>query len=89
MARRRLAAWDDFSLVIVRPVVEADSKPGAACLAAGLATSRLDVIVHTDRPQVGVIQIMFGPVGDETALRVRPAGRSKQRTLSKRASRRS
>ena len=41
MARRRLAAWDDFRLVVIRPVVEADSKPGAACLAAGLAASRL------------------------------------------------
>ena len=70
MARRRLAAWDDFRLVIVRPVVEADSKPGAACFAAGLATARLDVVIHMDRPQVGVLQVVFGPVGDESALRV-------------------
>ena len=26
VARRRLAAWDDFRLVVIRPVVEADSK---------------------------------------------------------------
>jgi len=36
-----------------------------------------------DRPQVGVLQVMFGPVGDEAALRVCPAGRPKKRTLSK------
>ena len=83
MARRRLAAWDDFRLIIVRPVVEADSKPGAACLAIGLATARLGVVVHSGRPQVGVLQIMLRPVGDESALRVRPAGRPKKRALSK------
>ena len=70
MARRRPAAWDDFSLIVVRPVVEADSKPGAACFAAGLATTRLDVVVHTGRRQVGVLQIVFGPVWDESTLRV-------------------
>ena len=70
MARRRLTAWDDFSLVVVRPVVEADSEPGAACFAAGLATARLGVVVHSGRPQVGVLQIVLRPVGDESALRV-------------------
>ena len=70
MARRRLTAWDDFSLIVVRPVVEADSKPGAACLAASLATAHLGVVVHSGRPQVGVLQIVFGPVGDESTLRV-------------------
>ena len=55
MARRRPAAWDDFHLVIVRPVVEADSKPGAACLAAGLAATRLSVVVHGGCPQVEVL----------------------------------
>ena len=35
MARRRLAAWDDFRLVVIRPIVEAGSKTGAAHLAAG------------------------------------------------------
>ena len=70
MAGRRLAAWDDFRLVVIRPVVEADSKPGAACFAAGLATARLGVVVHSGRPQVGVLQIVLRPVGDESALRV-------------------
>ena len=70
MARRRLAAWDDFRLVVIRPVVKAYSKPGAACLAAGLATARLGVVIHGSRPQVGVLQIMLRPVGDESALRV-------------------
>ena len=69
-ARRRLTARDDFGLVVVRPVVEADSMPGAACFAAGLATGRLDGVVHMDRPQVGVLQVVFGPVGDEATLRV-------------------
>ena len=69
-SRRRLAARGDFGLIIVRPVVEGDSEPGAACFAAGLATTRLDVVVHTGRRQVGVLQIVFGPVGDESALRV-------------------
>ena len=84
-ARRRLTARDDFGLVIVRPVVEADSKPGAACFAAGLATARLGVVVHSGRPQVGVLQIMLRPVGDESALRVRPACRPKKRALSRQA----
>ena len=81
MARRRLAAWDDFSLVIVRPVVKADSKPGAAVL----ATARLGVVVHSGRPQVGVLQIVLRPVGDKSALRVRPACRPKKRALSRQA----
>ena len=85
VARRRLAAWDDFILVIVRPVVEADSKPGGACLAAGLATARLGVIIHGGRPQVGVLQVVLRPVGDESALRVRPACRPKKRALSRQA----
>ena len=70
MARRRLAAWDDFRLVIVWPVVKADSKPGAACLAAGLATARLGVVIHGGHPQVGVLQVVLRPVGDESALRL-------------------
>ena len=85
MARRRLAAWDDFSLVIVRPVVKADSKPGAACFAAGLATTRLGVVVHSGRPQVGLLQIVLRPVRDESAFRVRPACRPKKRALSRQA----
>ena len=85
MAKRQLTAWDDFSLVVVRPVVEADSKPGAACLAAGLATARLGVVIHGSRPQVGVLQIVLRPVGDESALRVRPACRPKKRALSRQA----
>ena len=44
--------------------------PGAACFAAGLATTRLGVVVHSGRPQVGVLQIVLRPVGDESALRV-------------------
>ena len=82
-SRCRLAARDGFGLIVVRPVVKGNSEPGAACFAAGLATTRLDVIIHTGRPQVGVLQIVFGPVGDEAALHVCPAGRPKQRTLSK------
>ena len=85
MARHRLAAWDDFSLVVVRPVVEADSKPGAACFTAGLATTRLGIVVHSGSPQVGVLQIVLRPVGDESALRARPACRPKKRALSRQA----
>ena len=85
MARRRLAAWDDFRLVVIRPVVEADSKPGAACLAAGLATTRLGVVIHGARPQVGVLQIVLRPVRDESVLRVRPTCRPKKRALSRQA----
>ena len=70
MIGRRLAARDGFGLIVVWPVIKGGAEPGAACLAAGLATSRLDVVVHTGRPQVGVLQIVFGPVGDESALRV-------------------
>ena len=44
--------------------------PGATCFAAGLATARLDDVVHMDRPQVGVLQVVFGPVRDEAALHV-------------------
>ena len=85
MAGRRLAAWDDFRLVVIWPVVEADSKPGAACLAAGLATARLGVVIHGGRPQVGVLQVVLRPVGDESALRVRLACRPKKRALSRQA----
>ena len=85
MARRRLAAWDDFRLVVIRPVVEADSKPGAACLAAGLATARLGVVIHGGRPQVGVFQVVLRPVRDESAFRVCPACRPKERALSRQA----
>ena len=81
MAGRQLAAWDNFRLVVIRPVVEAGSKPGAACFAA----SFLGVIVHSGRPQVGVLQIVLRPVGDESALRVRPACRPKKRALSRQA----
>ena len=70
VARRRLAVWDDIRLVVIRPVVEADSKPGAACLAAGLAAARLGVVFPGGRPQVGVLQIVFRPVGDESTLRI-------------------
>ena len=65
-SRCRLAARDDFGLVVVRPVVKGDSEPGAACFAA----TWLDVVVHAGRPQVGVLQIVFRPVGDESTLRV-------------------
>ena len=66
----RLAARDGFGFILVRPVVEGSSEPGAACFAAGLATGRLDGVVHMDCPQVGVLQVVFGPVGDEATLRV-------------------
>ena len=69
-SRCRLAARDGFGFIVVRPVVKGGSEPGAACFAAGLASARLDIVVHMDRPQVGVLQVMFGPVGDEAALRV-------------------
>ena len=85
MARRRLAAWDDFRLVVIRPVVEADPKPGAACLAAGLAATCLGVVIHGGRPQVGVLQVMLRPVGEESALRLRPACRPKERALPRHA----
>ena len=82
-ARCRLTARDDFGLVVVRPVVEGDSMSGAACFAAGLATGRLDGVLHMDRPQVGVFLVVLGPIGDEAALHVCPTGWPKQRTLSK------
>ena len=69
-SRCRLASRDGFGFIVVRPVVKGGSEPGAACFAAGLASARLDVVVYMDRPQVGVLQVMFGPVGDEAALRV-------------------
>ena len=84
MAKRRLAAWDDFRLVVIRPVVEADSKPGAACLAAGLAATRLGVVIHGGRPQVGVLQVVLCPVGEESALSLRTACRPKERALPRR-----
>ena len=85
MIRRRLAARDDFRLVIIRPVVEAGSKPGAACLAAGFAATRLGVFIHGGRPQVVVLQVMLRPVGEESALRLRTGSRSKERALKMRA----
>ena len=66
----RLAARNGFGFILVRPVVKGGSEPGAACFAASLASTRLDVVVHMDRPQVGVLQVVFGPVGDEAVLRV-------------------
>ena len=84
-SRCRPAARDDFGLIVVRPVVEGDSMPGAACFAAGLATTRLGVVVHSSRPQVEVLQIVLRPVRDESALRVRPACRPKKRAPSKQA----
>ena len=68
-----------LGFVLVQPVIEGSGEPGAACFAAG----RLGGILHMDRPQVGVLLVVFGPVGDEAALHVCPAGRPKQRTLSK------
>ena len=85
MPRSRLAPRGDLGFVVVRPVVEGDSEPGVACFAAGLAATRLDVVVHAGRPQVGVLQIVFRPVGDESALRARPACRPKKRALSRQA----
>ena len=61
---------DGFGFVLVRPVVEGSGEPGAACFSAGLAAGRLGSILHMDRPQVGVLQVVFGPVGDEATLRV-------------------
>ena len=55
----RLAARDDFDLIVVRPVVKGNSKPGAACFTA----SRLGVVVHGGRPHVVVVQVMLRPVG--------------------------
>ena len=69
-SRCRLAVRDDFGLIVVRPVVKGNSEPGAACFTAGLAATRLDVVVHAGRPQVGVLQIVFRPFGDESTLRV-------------------
>ena len=69
MIRRRLAARDDFRLVVIRPVVEAGSKPGAAYFAAGFAAARLGVVVHGGRPQVVVLQVMLHPVGKKSAIR--------------------
>ena len=80
-ARRRLAARDDFRLVVIRPVVEADSKPGAASFPA----TRLGVFVHGGRPQVVVLQVMLRPVGEKSALRPRLGRRSKERALPRRA----
>ena len=70
MAGRRLAAWDDFRLVVIRPFVEAGSEPGAACFAAGFAATRLGVFIHGGRPQVVVFQVMLRLVGEESALRL-------------------
>ena len=85
MAGRRLTAWDDFRLVVIRPVVEAGSEPGAACLAADFAAIRLGVFIHGGRPQVVVLQVMLRPVGEESTLRLRPGYRSKERALPRRA----
>ena len=85
MAGRRLAARDDFRLVVIRPVVEGDSKPGAACFAAGFAATRLGVFVHGGRPQVVVLQVMLRPVGKKLAIRPQPGRRSKERALPRRA----
>ena len=80
MVGRRLAAWDDFRLVVIRPVVEAGSKPGAACLAA----SPHGVVVQSGRPKVGVVQVVRRPVGEILALHPRcPGCRSKEGALSK------
>ena len=79
----RLAGRDGFGFVLVWPVLEGSGKPGAACFTAGLAASRLGGVLHMDRPQNGVLLVVLDPVGDEAALHVRPAGRPKQRILSK------
>ena len=78
MIGRRLTARDDFRLIIIRPVVEAGSKPGAACLAA----SPHGVVVQSGRPQVGVVQVRRHPVGEKLALRPHcPGRRPKERAL--------
>ena len=80
MIGRRLAARDDFRLIIVRLVVEAGSKPGAACLAA----SHHGVVIQSGRPQVGVVQVVRHPVGGILALHPRcPGCRSKEGALSR------
>ena len=71
MAGCRLVAWDDFRLVVIWPVVETGSKPGAACFAADFAATRLGVVIHGGRPQVGVLQVMLRPVGEKLAIRPR------------------
>ena len=81
MVGRWLAACDNFCLVVIRPVVEAGSKHGAACFAAGFAASRLGVVVHGGRPQVVVLQVMLRPVGKKSVIRPRPGRRSKERAL--------
>ena len=82
MVGRRLVARDNFCLIIIRPVVEAGSKPGAACFAARFAASPLGVVVHSGRPQVGVVQVMRHPVGEKLALCRRcPGRRPKERAL--------
>ena len=81
MAGRRLAAWDDFCLIVIQPVVEAGSKPGATCFAA----SRLGVVVHGGCPQVVVLQVMLHPVGEISAICPRPGRRSKERALPRHA----
>ena len=85
MGGRRLEVWDDFCLVVIRPVVEAGSQPEAACFATGFAATRLGVFIHGGRPQVMVFQVMLRPVGEESALRLRPGYRSKDRALPRRA----
>ena len=80
MIGHQLAVRDDFRLVIIRPVVEAGSKPGAAWLAA----SHHGVVVQSGRPQVGVVQVVRRPVEKILALHPRCPGRwSKEGALSR------
>ena len=79
MSGGRLTGRDGFGFILVWPVVEGRGEPGTACFAAG----RLGGILHMDRPQIGVLLVVLGPVGDEAALHVRSVGRPKQRILSK------
>ena len=84
MIGRRLAAWDDCRLVVIRPVIEADSKPGAACLAGGLAATRLGVVMHGGRSQVRIVGVIHRAVGEELALYPRgPSCRREKRVLQK------
>ena len=74
MIKRWLAVRGGFDLVVVRPVVEGSSEPGAACFAAGFAATSLGVVIHGGCPQVVVLQVMLRPVGEKSALRARGAG---------------
>ena len=80
MIKRWLAVRGGFDLVVVRPVLEAGSRPRTSCLVA----FPRDGVFHGGRSQVRIVGVVHRAVGEELALYPRgPGCRREKRVLQK------